>query len=185
MPPRCGARLSGSCRERLKRGFQVVAMVWPAPLVVQCPFASRQSRFIHMRTTSSSPSNNVAARRTRAPRRVTDVARHRTTTLRCVAFTNGRLGMEISAGQWVRVRVTCTGNQCQSVAPKVQQWREFNKEILYTFEKSPLKPLKTQKKIGASRRATGGAAPQTPPSDSHPRRFQRPVPGPGCLHNYS
>ena len=88
----------------------------------------------YMRTTSSSPSNNVAARRTRAPRRVTDVARHRTTTLRCVAFTNGRLGMEISAGQWVRVRVTCTGNQCQSVAPKVQQWREFNKEILYTFE---------------------------------------------------
>ena len=136
----------------------------------------------YMRTTSSSPSNNVAARRTRAPRRVTDVARHRTTTLRCVAFTNGRLGMEISAGQWVRVRVTCTLNQCQSVAPKVQQWREFNKEILYTFEKSPLKPLKTQKKIGASRRATGGPAPQTPPSDSHPRRFQRPVPDPGVSY---
>ena len=88
-------------------------------------------------TTSSSPSNDVAARRTRAPRRVTDVARHRTTTLRCVAFTNGRLGMEISAGQWygqwVRVRVTCTGNQCRSVAPKVQQWCEFKNEIFTTF----------------------------------------------------
>jgi hypothetical protein len=50
-----------------------------------------------------------ATMRRAAPRprqgRVTDVARHRTTTLRCcccVAFTNGRLGMDISAGQWLQ-----------------------------------------------------------------------------------
>ena len=133
----------------------------------------------YMRTTSSSPSNNVAARRTRAPRRVTDVARHRTTTLRCVAFTNGRLGMEISAGQWVRVRVTCTGNQCQSVAPKVQQWREFKKEILYTFEKSPLKPLKTQKKSAPRGGLLGGQPPRPPPRTHTPVGFRGPYRGRG------
>ena len=55
----------------------------------------------YMRTTSSSPSNNVAARRTRAPRRVTDVARHRTTTLRWL--------------RRVHKRKARNGNQCRSV----------------------------------------------------------------------